>query len=262
MNELFLALAGFVGLLVVIIIVRYMFYPRKERASYKKSITADFISRKFDEVLALRAILAIKKESGILLHAYIVEGDDTFSVKSPDFITGVVHAMRNIGQEIGFSQHFSRLVYGDYHILSNEGQHVQAVLVSRIEPTSIMEDNLLLFVKAMEKRFAGVFKDEKPYINMSEFEPAAALIRDVFDTYFIDGLNLLYDPEKTTDEIRPLARFLLDEAAKQFQRANVVVLKQLFIDVYPGIQDKYTKGEVLLALHELHANRYLEHFGP
>nr|MDO8116316.1 hypothetical protein [Candidatus Sigynarchaeota archaeon] len=257
-----LAAAGFV---IITVIVRFFYYPRKNRIRHSSRVTNEYLATKFDDLLAIRAILAIHKNSGSLLYSYIIESDDDFHIKSPEFVSGVLHALRAIGKEIGFKdQHFNRIVYGNYHVASDEGEYCQVVVVSRSEPSSIIEDNILLLIKAMEKKFAPKFREEKLYINSNDFIGTIELIRDYFDTLFIEGLNLHYDPDiMKWDEISHASSILLREAAKQYKRDNTIVLKKLFIDVYgsnvEGIQ-KYKREEVIKAMYDLFKQNYFSFY--
>ncbi len=247
------------------IIVRFFYYPKKETSRYSSRVTSEYLATKFDDLLAIRAILAIHKNSGSLLYSYTIESDDNFRIKSPEFVSGVLHALRAIGKEIGFQdQHFNKIVYGDYHIASDEGEFCQVVVVSRSEPSSVIQDNILLLIKAMEKKFAPKFKEAKRYIDSSDFDTTIELIREYFDTFFIEGLNMHYDPSAMKgDEVSHLGSVLLKEASKQYKRDNTIVLKKLFIDAYgsniEGIQ-KYKREEVIKEMYDLFKQNYFSFY--
>ncbi|MHA1682212.1 MAG: hypothetical protein ACTSUE_14845, partial [Promethearchaeota archaeon] len=240
------------GIFVAIIyFIRQLSHKGQDGKQGKKKMTRQYITRKFDDLLGIRAIFVISKDSGILLYSYIAHGDEEIDLTNPEFTSGVLHALRSLGKEMGFkNQEFSRLQFGEYYIVSNSaGHHTQAVVVSRTEPSSITEDNLLLLGKAIDKKFFGNFIEKKPYYEMSEFSGAIDLIREIFDTFFIEGLNLLYDPSKT-GQLSRLSKIILDHALMQYKKDNSVVLKKLFISLYgnneSNIQKKYRKEDVII----------------
>jgi len=188
-------IVGILGAIVffaIMVIARFWIYPRKKRIVKKQ--TTEYLTEKFDDLMALRAILIARKDSGVLLYSYIVENEDNVAVKSPDFLTGVVHAIQNIGKEMGFKEQFSRLVYGDYHIIASPGQYCTVILVSRTEPSSVIEDNMLLLVRSFEKKFSPKLREDIGYVNSADYENAVNIIREMFDTSYIENLDLLYNP--------------------------------------------------------------------
>lgn len=265
MNELVLILLALVLLIAVIIaIIKYVYFPRKHGEKGSRKETMDYIARKFDDLMGLRAIIIISKESGILLYSYIIESGDQVILKNPEFISGVLHALRSLGTEMGFSGHeFNRIQYGDYSILSNTSHHAQAVIISRTAPSSILEDNLLILGKAIDKKFFGTFIERKNYYETNEFSDTISLIREIFDTFFIEGLNLLYNPEQC-DQLERLSRIILDEARKQYNHDDAVVLKKLFINMYGnnvnGIQEKYKREEIIHQMYKLFKDNYFSYF--
>ena len=252
--------------IIVIILVKFLLYPRKNKKKIMKKMTKEYISRKFDDLVALRVILVINKDSGILIYSYIVEGDDDIRIKSPEFISGALHAIRNIGQEMGFSvsQEFNRLVYGDYNILSNSGKYCQVILISRAPPSSIMEDNIRVLINTIEKKYSLKLSEDTRIIEMSDYQGILPLVRDIFDTFFIEGLNLLYDEEKTNEEVSTLGKLLLNEAAKIYEKKHTVVMKNLFIETYGrnavNMQEKYSREDVLGELFDLFEKNYFTFF--
>ncbi|HME54803.1 MAG TPA: hypothetical protein VKM55_21540 [Candidatus Lokiarchaeia archaeon] len=245
--------------LIIIILVKFLFYPKTNKNT--KSQTKEYLNQKFDDLLALRAILVIKKESGVLLYSYVVECDDDLKLKSPDFFSGVIHAIQNIGKEMGFKDQFSRLVYGNYQIISNAGQSCQAVLVSRTEPSTVFEDNLLLLVKAFEKKYTGKLRENVGYINSADYDGAVELVRDLFDTFYIENLNMFYNPEAMEGgEVSKLGKLLLDQAAIYYKKNNSVCLRTLFIDVWGNniddVQKKHTKDDIIQELYHLYKSNY------
>ncbi|MHA1369406.1 MAG: hypothetical protein ACTSWN_16140 [Promethearchaeota archaeon] len=266
-QDTILILIIFACFILGIFIVRYLVLRSKGNLGNKKTITKEYIEKKFFDMISLRAILVIKKDSGILLYSYIVESDDdSFKLKNPEFISAVLNAMRSLGRDMGFKgQEFCRLQFGDYYIVSNYGHHCQAVLVSRSEPSSIMEDNLFFFVKSFEKKFFGVFLEKKSFIKIDDFKSAIDLVREVFDTYFIEGINLLYDPKLCAKaSISPLGKIILDRALDFFNKNKVLILKQLFIDLFgeddSEIKKKYTRKDVLYEMYKLYENNYFTYF--
>ena len=257
---LIVALIAAAIFIILILIVKFFFYPKKATQAPKPSKqTKEYFNQKFEDLLALRAILVIKKESGVLLYSYSVECDDDLKLKSPDFFSGVIHAIQNIGKEMGFKDQFSRLVYGDYQIISNAGQFCQVVLISRTEPSTVIEDNLLLLVKAFEKKFTGKLRENIGYINSADYDRTIDLIREIFDTFYIENINLFYNPEVMVGgEVSKLGRFLLDRAAVQYKKHNSICLKNLFIDVFSSdeLRKKYTKDEIIQAFYQLYKSNY------
>jgi len=254
--------------IIAVIIIKFMYYPKKEKnkLSSKSKVTMEYLTQKFDDLLALRAILVIKKDSGILMYSYIVECDDDVKLKSPDFISGVVHAIQNIGKELGFKDQFSRLVYGNYQIISNSGQYCSVVLISRTEPSSIMEDNIVLLAKSFEKKYSMKLKEHVNYVNSADYEGTLEFVRDIFDTFFIEGLNLLYNPQamKGEEGVPKIGILLLDQAALQFKKLNSVCLKTLLIDVWGNnvndVQKKTTKDDLIHEMYQLYKANYFAHF--
>jgi hypothetical protein len=129
-----IAIIGAVAFFVMMLVAKRLFYPRKKQKITQQ--TKEYLTEKFDDLLALRAILVTKRDSGVLLFSYVIECEDNVVVKSPDFLSGVVHAIQCLGKEIGFKDQFSRLVYGNYQIIASPGQYCTVILVSRTDPSS------------------------------------------------------------------------------------------------------------------------------
>jgi hypothetical protein len=257
------ALVAAAGFIILIVIVKFFIYPKKATQTPKapkvSKQTKEYFNQKFEDLLALRAILVIKKDSGVLLYSYAVECDDDLKLKSPDFFSGVIHAIQNIGKEMGFKDQFSRLVYGDYQIISNAGQTCQVVLISRTEPSTVIEDNLLLLVKAFEKKFTGKLRENIGYINSADYDRTIDLIRDIFDTFYIENINLFYNPAAMEGgEVSKLGRFLLDRAAMHYKKNNSICLKNLFIDVFSAddMRKKYSKDDIIQEFYQLYKANY------
>jgi hypothetical protein len=247
----------------LILITRFWLYPRKTRIVKRQ--TKEYLTEKFNDLMALRAILVARKDSGILLYSYIVENEDNVAVKSPDFLTGVVHAIQNLGKEMGFKEQFSRLVYGEYHIIAIPGQYTTVILVSRTEPSSVIEDNMLLLVRSFEKKYSPKLRENIGYVNSADYMSAIDIIRDMFDTFYIENLNLLYDPlAMKTDDATKLGKLILDQAQIQFKKGNSVCLKNLFIDMLGSggaeFQKKYTKDDIVQEMYDLYKSNYFAFF--
>ncbi len=243
---------------MILLITRFWIYPRKKKIVKKR--TREYLTEKFDDLLALRAILVTRKDSGILLYSYIVENEDNVAVRSPDFLSGVVHAIQNIGKEMGFKEQFSRLVYGNYHIIAIHGLYCTVILVSRTEPSSVIEDNMLLLVRSFEKKYSSKLKEDVGYINSVDYEGTIAIVRDNFDTFYIENMDLLYDPlVMKSDDVSKLGKIILDQAQIYFKKHNTVCLKNLFIDMVgsePDLQTKYSKDEIVQEMYELFKANY------
>lgn len=259
--EIFIvAIVAAAAFIILLTIVKFLFYPKKEIKTSNKQ-TKEYLNQKFEDLLSLRAILVIKKESGVLLYSFVVECDDDLKLKSPDFFSGVIHAIQNIGKEMGFKDQFSRLVYGNYQIISNAGQYCQVVLVSRTEPSTIFEDNLLLLVKAFEKKFTAKLRENAGFINSADYDSAIDLIRDIFDTFYIENMNLFYSPAAMEGgEVSKLGKLLLDEAANYYKKHNSVCLRTLFIDVWGNniddVRKKNSKDDIIQELYQLYKSNY------
>ncbi|MEX2683752.1 MAG: hypothetical protein Q6373_019410 [Candidatus Sigynarchaeota archaeon] len=248
---------------LILLITRFWVYPRKK--TIVKRRTREYLTEKFEDLLALRAILVARKDSGILLYSYIVENEDDVAVKSPDFLSGVVHAIQNIGKEMGFNEQFSRLVYGNYHIIAIPGQYCNVILVSRTEPSSVIEDNMLLLVRSFEKKFSVKLRENTGYVNIADYEATMGLIRDIFDTFYIENMNLLYDPLAIKiDDVSKLGKTILDQALVYYKKHNFVCLKNLFIDLVGGsdsdVQKKKFKDEIVQEMYELYKANYFTFF--
>jgi hypothetical protein len=257
------AILAAVAFFIILLITRLWLYPRKKKIVKRQ--TKDYLTEKFDDLMALRAILVARKDSGILLYSYVVECDDNVTMKSPDFLSGVVHAIQNIGTEMGFKEQFSRLVYGDYHIIASPGQYSTVILVSRTEPSSVIEDNMLLLVRSFEKKFSPKLREDVGYVNTGDYEGTGLIIRDIFDTFYIENLSLLYNPLATkADDVTRLGKLVLDHALVQFKKSNSVCLKNLFIDMLGSgesdFQKKYTKDDVVQEMYELFKANYFTFF--
>ncbi len=247
---------------VLIVIIRFWLYPRKTKIVKRQ--TKEYLTEKFNDLMALRAILVARRDSGVLLYSYVVENEDNVVMKSPDFLMGVVHAIQNLGKEMGFKEQFSRLVYGDYHILASIGQYCSIILVSRTEPSSVIEDNMLLLVRSFEKKFSPKLRENVSYVNCADYENTIDIIRDMFDTFYIENLNLLYDPlAMKTDTATKLGKLILDRALIQFKKSNSVCLKDLFIDMLGSdaeLQKKYTKDDIVQEMYDLFKSNYFTFF--
>lgn len=257
------AIAAAAVFFMILLITRFWMYPRKSKIVKRR--TMEYLTEKFDDLMALRAILVARKDNGILLYSYVVENEDDAAVKSPDFLSGVVHAIQNIGKEMGFKEQFSRLVYGSYHIIAIPGLYCSVILVSRTEPSSVIEDNMLLLVRSFEKRFSSKLKEDVGYINCADYEDAKDIIRNVFDTFYVENLNLLYDPlAMKSDDVTKLGRLILDQALAQFKRNNSVCLKNLFIDILGSsdsdFQKKHSKDEIVQEMYDLFKANYFTLF--
>ncbi|MFX0100912.1 MAG: hypothetical protein ACFFCS_15155 [Candidatus Hodarchaeota archaeon] len=260
-------LAGilFAAVTIILLIVRYIYYPRNDRK--KKKLAKDYIASKFDDLVSLRAILCIDRNSGILLYSFIPGADDEgFKLKSPEFTSSVLHTFKALGSDMGFkNQNFTRMQFENYSIVSKMGHHCQVVVVSRTEPSTVMEDNLLLFCKGFEKKYFNKFYENKSVIRTDEFIDAIDLVRECFDTFFIESLDLLYDPSFMDEEdVSPLSKIILREAKLQNEKDHTVVLKKLFIHMYGNniddIQQKYKKEEILFEIFQLFKHNYFKYY--
>ncbi|MHA1794376.1 MAG: hypothetical protein ACTSVI_17200 [Promethearchaeota archaeon] len=252
------------GVILVIFLIKFFLYPLKNKRRTRNKITREYIAQKFDDLMGLRAILIMDRDSGILLYSYIMETDDNFKINNPEFISGVLHAMQSLGKEMGFrDQEFYRLQYGDYFITSKLGHHCQAVIVSRNEPSSIIEDNILILIRAFEKKFFNKFYEKKNYFEMSEFKGAREIIREIFDLFFIEGLNLIYD-ENYSEDLSDLEKIILNQAKKLFDDDKSIVLKKLFINMYGNnvsrIIDRYCREEIIYTMYTLFKSNYFAYF--
>nr|MDO8088191.1 hypothetical protein [Candidatus Sigynarchaeum springense] len=257
------AILAAVVFFMIILITRLWVYPRKKKIVKKR--TREYLTEKFDDLMALRAILVARKDSGILLYSYVVENEDDVAVKSPDFLSGVVHAIQNIGKEMGFKEQFSRLVYGNYHIIAIPGLYCTVILVSRTEPSSVIEDNMLLLVRSFEKKFSAKMRENVGYVNSADYDGTMDIIRGNFDTFFIENMNLLYDPlAMKDDDVSKLGKMILDHALVHFKKHNSVCLKNLFIDMVggsdPDFQKKYSKDEIVQEMYDLYKANYFTFF--
>ncbi|NMC05180.1 MAG: hypothetical protein GYA24_08215 [Candidatus Lokiarchaeota archaeon] len=257
------AIVAAVTFFFIIVIEKLWITPgRKKRV---KRQTKDYLTGKFDDLMALRAILVARKDSGVLLHSYVVECDDNVAVKSPDFLSGVVYAIQNLGKEMGFQEQFSRLAYGDYHIVASQGQRCTVILVSRTEPSSILQDNMLLLVRSFEKKFAPKLQEDTVYVNTGDYEGAISIIRDIFDTFYIENLNLIYNPDATKPEdVTKLGRLVLDHALAHFKKNNSICLKNIFIDMLGSsdadVRKKWTKDDLVQEMYDLFKANYFTFF--
>jgi hypothetical protein len=257
------AILAAVAFFTILLITRFWLYPRRKKIVKRQ--TKDYLTEKFDDLMAVRAILVARKDSGVLLYSYVVECDDNVAIKSPDFLSGVVYAIQNIGKEMGFQEQFSRLAYGDYHIVASQGQYITIILVSRTEPSSVIQDNMLLLVRSFEKKFSPKLKEEAVYVNTVDYESTITIIRDIFDTFYIENLSLLYNPlAMKADDVTKLGKLILDRALVQFKKNNSVCLKNLFIDILgsgdPDFQKKYTKDDLVQEMYELFKANYFALF--
>ncbi len=249
---------------LILLITRFWVYPRKKKIVKRQ--TREYLTEKFDDLMALRAILVARKDSGVLLYSYVVENEDNVAVNSPDFLSGVVHAIQNIGKEMGFKEQFSRLVYGNYHIIAIPGLYSTVILVSRTEPSSVIEDNMLLLVRSFEKKFSPKLRETVGYVNCADYDGTMGIIREVFDTFYIENMNLLYDPlAMKSDDTTKLGKTILDQALAQFKKNNSICLKNLFIDMVGSsseseLQKKYSKDEIVQEMYELFKANYFTFF--
>lgn len=265
--SLFFILAGILcaAFFAIILIVKFLYYPKRTRQ--KKRLAKDYIASKFEDLLSLRAILCIDRESGILLYSFVTGAeDDGFKLRSPEFTSSVLHTFKALGSDMGFkNQDFTRMQFENYSIISKMGHHCQVVVVSRTEPSSVMEDNMLLFCKGFEKKYFNKFYQNKHVIRTDEFIDAIDLVRECFDTFFIESMNLLYDPGlMDQSDLLPLGKIILDEADRQHESDQTIVLKKLFITLYGNnvgdIQEKYKKEEVIYEMFQLFKQNYFTYY--
>ena len=205
------------------------------------------------------------EETGLDYEAHKVTLSDA-DVKSPEFTSSVLHTFKALGSDMGFkNQNFTRMQFENYSIVSKMGHHCQVVVVSRTEPSTVMEDNLLLFCKGFEKKYFNKFYENKSVIRTDEFIDAIDLVRECFDTFFIESLDLLYEPSFMDEEdVSPLSKIILKEARLQHEKDHTIVLKKLFINMYGNnideIQQKYKKEEILFEIFQLFKHNYFKYY--
>ena len=98
----------------------------------------------------LKYLLVIHNETGLTIY----EKNFSDSKLEPDLISGFLTAIQSFGSEISTSEtSMKKLVYKDFQIEIEDGDHVRAALILDGEPTSFLIKKLLEFVNLFEREY-------------------------------------------------------------------------------------------------------------
>ena len=136
----------------VLLVVLWLVFRRRKSAKKQNEALSHYMIQKYADMKALIGVLVIHKGSGVMIHKKIFDQQERFESTS-DLLSGLIQAVALIGRQFGQMNEFSRLEYGDFKIIANQGAVSRCVCVLKREPSSSFEDAMFLFMKKFEKQY-------------------------------------------------------------------------------------------------------------
>ncbi len=235
----------------------------KRRISQRDEMTADYITQKYTDVKNLAGILVVNKHSGLNLYSEAFR-DVQFGLEDQaEIVSGIIQAVSILGDRFG-KKGLSRLEYGDFKLLVTVGEYVRVVLLTLHEPSSIMEDHLLMFLKKFEKKYHAILDDWDG--NIQRFESCKDLIDGEFEICpYVEALRVAYDPAQPASFLSPKHRYILAQAQTLEEERGYVTFPTLIDWFQEGdhaiLGKKRRSHDLLPLLYQLHESRFFERLG-
>ncbi len=197
-----------------------------ELDSYERhlQLERELIWQKFLDVLNIRHILLIDKESGLKLLSYSVLGAEI----DADLLSGFIQANITFsesekvslnGSKYAKNSHFYELQYQNFNILLKDGKFIRLCLILDEQASDYMRTDVLQFLREYEELFNK---------EITTFKKSGSFNAENMTEYLVDALKItLVFPMSLANSISPNDLEKINE--NQLQKAIVSLAKEFLV---------------------------------
>ncbi|MHA1733199.1 MAG: hypothetical protein ACTSU5_14725 [Promethearchaeota archaeon] len=241
--------------LLLVLVLRY-----KHRLSQRDELTAKYLVQKFNDVMNLAGILVLDKKSGINLYSEAFRDVEFGLEDQAEIVSGIIQAVSILGDQFG-KKGLSRLEYGEFKLLVTAGDLVRVVLLTTHEPSSLVEDHLLMFLKKFEKKFHGALDDWKG--NVQVFSTCREIVDQEFEVFpFVEAFRVNYDPDSPASFLSHHHEYILEQARELEEEKGFVtfpnLIRRLQAPEHIVLGKRRGSKELLPLLYQLYESRFFE----